>query len=448
MKMATGKEAAAEKLLKKLRAAGADDAIITTIEDSTSQIKFANSKIATTQSWLTAKMNVFIASKKRLVATTIKDFSEQAINDASSRIMKFAAATPPTEEYGGIAEGPFNYTEINDTYDQKIAQLNEKAVDMAEAEINAAMKAGAKRCAGVLETSATSYRIITTNNVEANDKATKLYFSIRAFIDKYASGHNVTNSRVLSKFTPEETAEQAAETAKQATNPSPGKAGVYDVLFEPLPFSNLLAQVGEAASIFNVESQLSCLAEKLGQNVGSENVTITDDATMPNGFNSSKFDAEGVKTQKNTIIENGTLKTYLHNTSTAKRHNTKTTANAGIISPMPFNIVFKNGKLNKEEMISEIKKGLIVTNVWYTRFQNSATGDFSTIPRDGIFSVENGRITGAVKELRISENLLKILKNAAEAGSKSEQVFGWEVELPVTTPPVLVKEVRLTKSVA
>ena len=91
---------------------------------------------------------------------------------------------------------------------------------------------------------------------------------------------------------------------------------------------------------------------------------------------------------------------------------------------------------------------MIVTNVWYTRFQNYATGDFSTIPRDGLFLVENGKVSGAVKELRISDNLLNILKNAVAIGNKPEQVFGWEVEMPVITPAVLVKDIHFTKSVA
>ncbi len=98
-------------------------------------------------------------------------------------------------------------------------------------------------------------------------------------------------------------------------------------------------------------------------------------------------------------------------------------------------------------MIRQVKRGLIVTNVWYTRFQNYESGDFSTIPRDGMFLVENGKVTGAVKELRISDNLIRILQNVVARGSEQESVYGWEVDVPTITPPVLVKDVRLTKSV-
>ena len=56
-------------------------------------------------------------------------------------------------------------------------------------------------------------------------------------------------------------------------------------------------------------------------------------------------------------------------------------------------------------------------------------------------------MSGAVKELRISDNLLSMRKNVAAISNKPEQVFGWEVEMPVLTPAVLVKDVHLTKSV-
>ena len=448
MKTIQEKETVAKSLLDKFSKAGADDVIVNVVEGNSLQIKFVNSKVATTlgTNWIQA--DVFTAVGKRLVATTIRDFSENAVYDAVSRITKFSRATTPNEDYQGIAEGPFKYKDFPDAYDKRISELDEKSVDLTEAALNAAAANGSKRSAGVLESAESSSYLLTSNNVEATDAGTQIYFSLRAFVDKYASGHCVTNSRVLGKFDPEKTAIKAAEIAKNAVNPAQGAEGTYDVLFEPLPFSNMLDRVGDAASMFNVESQMSCFADRLGQKVASSDVTITDDGSLENGYNSRKFDAEGVPTRKNFIIKDGILNSYLHNTSSAKRYNVKTTANAGLITPTPFNLAINNGKVNKEEIISGIKKGLIITNVWYTRFQNYASGDFSTIPRDGMFLVENGKISGPVKELRINENLMRLLENISAIGNEPEQVFGWETEIPVTTPCVLVKDVHLTRSVA
>jgi PmbA protein len=135
------------------------------------------------------------------------------------------------------------------------------------------------------------------------------------------------------------------------------------------------------------------------------------------------------------------LRTYLHNTSTAKKYKVKTTANAGLIGPSPSNLILEGKKGNP----FDIDNGIYVTNVWYTRFQNYATGDFSTIPRDGMFLIENGEICGPINGLRISENMLNLLKNISVFGKNPQQITSWEAEIPVITPDVLIKNVRFTK---
>ncbi len=432
-----------DRLLKK----GASDCVITTERHDSIQVKFSNNKISVIQSWQESKMNVFAVIDKKIISTSLKEFNEKSADESISLIMKFAETIPQNAEFKGIAKGPFMYRDTKDLHDSKIAELKEKLIDYVELGINAAAKNGAVRSSGVLQASEEKVSILTSNGVDAEDEDTSLYYSIRAFADKEATGHSVNNARILSQLKVNEAASIAAITARNAMNPEKGKPGTYDVLFEPLPIANLLESAGSGASIFNVESGLSCFSDKLGKNVASEMVTLIDDPTVKHGVNSRKFDAEGVPTQKNVIIEKGILKTYLHNTSTAMRHGIKTTANAGIIAPTPFNLILEKGNLNKEDMTNQIKKGILVTNVWYTRFQNYDTGDFSTIPRDGVFLIENGHITKAIKDIRISDNLIRLLQHVKGIGKIPLAVKGWENEIPVTTPAVLIENVNITKSV-
>ena len=135
----------------------------------------------------------------------------------------------------------------------------------------------------------------------------------------------------------------------------------------------------------------------------------------------------------------------MHNTSTAARYKTKTTANAGLISPEPHNIIMKGGDATTDEIFRSVKKGVYITNVWYTRFQNHLTGDFSTIPRDGAFYIENGKIKHPLKDIRVSENIVQMLKNISLVGKDVTQVKSWEVDIPTFCPHVLVKNVQITK---
>jgi PmbA protein len=146
------------------------------------------------------------------------------------------------------------------------------------------------------------------------------------------------------------------------------------------------------------------------------------------------------------VIEDGVLRTYLHNTSTARKYDTTTTANAGLIAPRPTNIVLSEGDHSFDELLAEMGTGLYITNTWYTRFQNYSTGDFSTIPRDGIFLVKNGEITASLKDIRVSENMIGLLSRIAAIGDRSEHIHWWEAETPTFTPAVMAKDVRITRS--
>jgi PmbA protein len=207
----------------------------------------------------------------------------------------------------------------------------------------------------------------------------------------------------------------------------------------------LLESAGGSLSMFDVEAGTSFFGNLLGKQVANPIVKIADDGTLPNGAGSSPFDAEGVPTQKNIAIDSGILKTYLYNTTLARKYKTKTTANAGIISPQPHNIIIEGGKSSKEKLFSQVENGLYITNIWYTRFQNYTTGDFSTIPRDGIFLIKRGQIVKPVKQLRISENMLNLLKNISGIANDVQQITSWEVHTPVFTPHILVKDVNITE---
>ena len=88
-----------------------------------------------------------------------------------------------------------------------------------------------------------------------------------------------------------------------------------------------------------------------------------------------------------------------------------------------------------------------MTNTWYTRFQNYAKGDFSTIPRDGIFLVENGEIKQSLKDIRISDNALSLLNNIVGISKERQHVHWWgEADPPSLSPYVLIKNVHVTKS--
>jgi len=224
------------------------------------------------------------------------------------------------------------------------------------------------------------------------------------------------------------------------------EAGEYEVLFSPTVASNLMECVVDASSAFSVEAGRSYLVDKLGKKVASEIVSLTDHGRYKGALGGRLFDDEGIATGSTPIIGRGQLQGYLHNLTTAQRWKTETTGNAGILAPRPWNIEVGAGDADFDEMVKNMKRGIVLTSNWYTRFTNYRTGEFSTVPRDGAFMVENGKITTPLKGMRVSDDLERMFSAVRMLSKNREWIEWWEVETPTLCPWMLVDGVKITRA--
>ena len=104
------------------------------------------------------------------------------------------------------------------------------------------------------------------------------------------------------------------------------------------------------------------------------------------------------------------------------------------------------GDRSREDLFEEAGDGLYITNNWYTRFQNYRTGDFSTIPRDAMFLIRNGKLGPPVKGLRVSDNMIHILQSTRAVSRGRKWMRWWEVDIPTYLGHVLVDRVGITRS--
>ena len=234
----------------------------------------------------------------------------------------------------------------------------------------------------------------TTGEADGVAKRSGIELSLRAFGQGVASGHAVSVATREQDFDPGITGTEAGSMAKQAVNPVEGDTGTRPAVLAPMVFADLVQQVGRMASAFHVDAGMSFLAERLDQPIGSKVLTLADDANLPGALGTMPFDHEGLPTKRTTIIEEGVLRSYLHNTSTAAKAGVESTANAGLIAPQPFNLVVEPGRCTLEELIGQVEDGIFVSNDWYLRYQDYARGDFSTILRDAMFVIEGTDLLG------------------------------------------------------
>jgi len=431
-----------EAIVKKGKALGADEVVARTTFGRYRQTRFSNNQADITVGWNDYVTDIALSWQKRLVATQVHDF--QNVDETIKRLYQLAKASKENPQYGGIAKGKFQYSKSK--ADKTLGRLENQAdyvfqaIEAARKEVGKDLNAG-----GILFTKLEDVYLASSEGPMGEDSRSAIELSIRAFSEKEASGHSVECSSTAKGFNPSRAGEKAGQIAKMAKNPKAGTEGRYDIIFDPLFSGALLGMWGGMTSAFQVMIHLSIFVNKLGQKVASDLVTMRD---VPAAYSMSNrvFDDEGVPVKENVLIEKGVLKTYLHNTSTAKIFKTETTGNAGLVAPGPWNLELDAGDMSKDEMFRNVKRGLYLTNTWYTRFQNYATGDFSTIPRDGIFLIENGEVKKSWKDVRLSDNALKMLNNIAGTSKERQHVHWWgEADPPSLSPYVLMKDVQITR---
>lgn len=432
-----------EEIVKKAKSLGADEVVAKTTFGRYRQTRFSNNQIDITVVWNDYLTDIALAWKKRVVATQIRNF--QNIDERLKQLFELAKVSKENPMFGGFAKGKFKYAASS--ADKKLENLENpagyvfEAIQATEKEAGQVVNSG-----GILFTKFEDVYLVSSDGPVGTDSRSAIELSIRAFSQREASGHGVECSSTLKGFDAARAGLKAGEIARLARNPKLGGEGVYDVILDPLFCGSMLGMWASMVSAFNVMVQLSIFVNKLGQKVASEVVSMKDKPASYSVAN-RVFDDEGVPTRENVFIDHGVLKTYLHNTSTAKIFKTETTGNAGLVAPNAWNVEMSPGDMSKDELFSEVKRGIYLTNTWYTRFQNYAKGDFSTIPRDGIFLIENGEIKQSLKDLRLSDNALNLLNNIAAVSKERHHVHWWgEADPPSLAPYILIRNVHITKS--
>ncbi len=440
----------AQELVWHARDAGADDAVVEVIDRKTSQVRYSNSRIDASNWWSERHAHAFVAVGRRTLSTDIRDLnSAKASIDA---LVQAARASPENSEYAGLPSGRFKYR--RGRADPKIAALRSPSKHVHDA-IQAAAREGATEVGGTLFVRVLRTGIASSGGALAEDEAAALELSVRAFAQPEASGHALCCTHRLSGLDARGAGSRAGQMAVLAKDPAEGSVGKTDLILEPLFLGGLIHSTSNMLSAFYVEVGMSAFAKKLGKKVASEEVTLVDDPTMPS-TSQRAFDHEGVPTRRTVVVKEGVLKTYLHDSSTAKRFKTKTTGNAGPFiplgfdppaAPLPIHPVLETGDWTVEEMIADTKSGLYLNNTWYTRYQSYSMGDFSTIPRDAILRIQDGRIVGAVKNIRVSDNILSLWKGVDAVSKSSEEIFWWdEAAPPSTLPTVRIRGMDITRS--
>jgi PmbA protein len=188
------------------------------------------------------------------------------------------------------------------------------------------------------------------------------------------------------------------------------------VLFAPEIARGLIGHMVGAVSGGALYRRASFLLDHAGKQIMPSWLTIVERPHLPRGQGSGNFDAEGVATRDNVLIENGVLARYVLGSYSARKLGLQSTGNAGGI----HNLVVEPGHADGGQaddfngMLRRLGTGLLVTEVM-GQGVNTITGDYSRGAAG--FWVENGAIAYPVEEITVAANLRDMLMGIVAVGS-------------------------------
>lgn len=211
-------------------------------------------------------------------------------------------------------------------------------------------------------------------------------------------------------------AKKAVERAFNKIGQQKMESGTYDMIVENRARASLLGALYGPMQARNIQQRRSCFEGKLGEKIASENLTLIDDPFIEYGIGSQLYDGEGMAAKKRVIIEKGVLKSFYTNSYYANKLNWEPTTGGST------NIVFEYGSKSRDDLIAQMKKGILVTG-FIGGNSNSTTGDFSY----GIIGkyIEDGKIVKPIYEMNVSGNVTELWNKLVEVGNDPYMYSSW-----------------------
>jgi PmbA protein len=221
---------------------------------------------------------------------------------------------------------------------------------------------------------------------------------------------------------------RACENALGSLGAEKGESFNGTVLLSPNAVQGILAGlILFQTNAKNVLRGMSRWGTKIGETIAAPIFSVIDDGLAPAGLATASFDREGVAHRRFALIQEGSLAALMHNSYSANAMGKESTGHASgsarsIPGIGPTNFEILAGEATKDELIGDIKQGLLVT-----RFSGRAdpiSGDFSGVAK-GAYLIKNGKLDRPVTGTLVSGNVFQALKDLSGVSQERERVFNF-----------------------
>ena len=365
-------------------------------------------------------------------SATVKSLHEGALDQARLRSEEIARLSPENPEYMSPL-GPQIYEPEGARYDSATASIQASSLAQTAANAIAAGQNYELGIAGFIEAEGGFRALCNSAGLFAYDRGSSAELTVTARHTKRAwSGWAGASQNRFSTLDPAALGERAVSKALFPGEAADLDPGTYTVILEPAATADLVQRLVYSMAARSADEGRSFLSKpgggtKLGQRLLSEAVTITSDPASPDSPD-TLFGPDGVPKRRTVWFERGVAKTMSYSRFWAEKMSCE---------PVPFalNLSMAGGTVPIEDMIRSVKRGILVTRLWYINVVDPRTLLCTGMTRDGNFLIENGKITRPALNLRFNESPLSALSKIEAVGPAERPGGGWGM---VSAPPLLL----------
>ena len=406
----------AERLLRAARAAGADQADVQLRGwlEFTAQVREGELELLKEAAGRGLSLRVFRQGRRATVSATGVAPGAEAEFAAEAVALADLAAPDDTHR---LPESELYARELPDLDldDRGAAPDTDARIALALATEAAALAADAR----IVSSQGASFSRVVSSGVYATSngflresRGTSNSLSVMP-VARDASGERVSESWGKSSrhfcdlAAPEEIGAEAARLALRRLDARPAPTGVFPVLFEPRAAASLLALLFGCLAGSAVWRRRSYLAERLGEMIAAESVTLIDAPHLPRGLGSRPCDGEGLPGSELRLVDGGRLRSFATDLESSRRLGLPATGHGGWGGGVsPSNLHLAPGGRSAGAITADTARGLLVTGLLGRGFR-PGSGHWSQ-GCTGLW-IEGGEIAYAVSETTIAGDLESIL---------------------------------------
>ena len=402
----------ADRVMDLVRRKGADAEAEATVRTGTLALtRFANGFIHQNVAEELSHVLLRVAVDGRVAASSLDGPpDDEALSRLIDDVFEAARVRPPDTEWPGLA--PVAPVADVDHWDEGTALAAPE--ERAERVSHFVAAGGGLETAGFCATSAEIVAFANTAGQRLTGRSTSAELDgIARTGTSDGSGHALSSR--LSGIDGSSVGDQAARRARDGAEPTDIEPGRYEVVLEPACVADILQFLFIYG--FNgrpLEEGRSFV--RLGDTQFDPSITIRDDVTDPRQFGVA-FDVEGTPRQPIEVVRGGVTTAVLHSRRTAAKAGAQSTGHAveggDAFGAIPTAVILDAGGRSRDELVGGVERGLLVTDFWYTRILDPRTEVVTGLTRNGVWLIEDGRVTRPVKNLRFTQSYVDALAPAS-----------------------------------